>query len=317
MKAVVVCLGIALAVGACKKSNNPGPGGGGGGGTGWLVGTSGLMVNVHTSGDATGYPIASSETFNGIACSRAGEAWVVGTHGTLLYTNDEGASWKPRAAPTSADLRTLATQDSGSVFIAGDGVFLTSSDIGATWISAGDGTVSFRSVAAAQEASTVLALSEEGTLWSYENGQLVSRGSFAGARTVAIAPDGERAILVGDHMIARSDDGGRSWTPLASGDVRFDDVRLGEEGDAIAVGSAGAIAHISAAGEVALQRVGTADLHTLHIAEPDEGEGSAAGFTAGDGGQVLITVDGGSTWRAGPNVGRTVLGLDQIGALHR
>lgn len=316
MKSVVVCIGIALAVAACKKSSNPGPGGGGGG-SGWLVGTSGLMVNVHTNGDATGYPLTSSETLNGIACSRAGEAWVVGAHGTLFYTSDEGASWQARTAPTSADLRALATQDSGAVFIAGDGVFLTSNDTGATWNAVGDSTVSYRSLAAAQGASTVLTLSEDGTVFSFENGQLVTRGNFPGAHTVAIAPDGETAMLVGDHLIARSSDAGRSWTSLASGDVRLDDVRIDEDGEAIAVGSAGAIAHISSAGQVALQRVGTADLHTLHIAEPDEGEGGATGFAGGEGGAVLITLDGGATWRTGPSVGRTVLGFDQIGALHR
>lgn len=317
MKAVVICLGIALAIGACKKSSGPTGPGGGGGGTGWLVGTSGLMVNVHADGDATGYPLASTETLNGIACRYAGEAWVVGTHGTLLYTNDAGASWTPQAVPTSANLRTLATQDYGPVFIAGDGVFLTSNDTGATWTALGNGTVSFRAVAAAQQAPTVLALSEDGALWSFENNQLVNRGSFAGARAIAIAPDGESAILVGDHLIARSSDGGHSWAPLVSGDARFDDVRIDEDGDAVAVGSAGALAHISAAGQVSVQRIGTADLHTLHIAEADEDAGSAAGFTAGDGGQVFITVDGGLTWRAGPNVGRTVLGLDQIGVAHR
>jgi photosystem II stability/assembly factor-like uncharacterized protein len=160
-------------------------------------------------------------------------------------------------------------------------------------------------------------VSVAGGVWSYVTGQLVRGGSFPGGRAIALAPDGERAILVGDHLISRSNDGGRSWAPLVSGDVRFDDVRIGEDGDAVAVGSAGSLAHISAAGEVALQQVGTADLHTLHIAEADEGSSSAAGFTAGEGGQVFITVDGGTTWRAGPNVGRTVLGFDQIGALHR
>lgn len=316
MKAVLICLGIVLSTGACKKTGGTGGGGGGGGGTGWLVGTSGLMVNVHSDGDSQGYPLASSETLNSIACRYAGEAWVAGTHGTLLYTSDAGATWLPQTVPTSADLRAIATQDYGPVFVAGDGVFLTSSDTGAHWTALGDGVVSFRAVAAAQQAATVLALSEDGGLWSLEDNQLVNRGTFAGAHAIAIAPDGETAILVGDHLIARSNDGGLSWSPLASSAV-LDDVRLGESGQAIAVGAGGTVAHISAAGQVALQQIGTADLHTFHVAEPEEGADSAAGFAAGEGGQVFVTLDGGDTWREGPNVGRTVLGLDQIGDLHR
>src|SRR5262245_3532831 len=72
MKSVLVCLGIALAFGACKKSSTgPTPGGGGGGGTSWLVGTDGLMVNVSTTGTAQGYDLSSKETLNRIACRYA------------------------------------------------------------------------------------------------------------------------------------------------------------------------------------------------------------------------------------------------------
>jgi photosystem II stability/assembly factor-like uncharacterized protein len=309
MKAVLVCLGIVLAAGACKKT-------GGTGGGGWLVGSDGLMVNVQTSGETQGYPLASSETLNQIGCRYSGEAWVAGNNGTLLYTSDAGASWNPQAIPTTANLRALATQDFGPVFVAGDGVFLTSNDTGAHWTQIGDDSLSFRAVAAAQQAPTVLAVSEDGTVFSFSNSQLVSRGSFAGARAIAVSPDGQTAVLVGDHLITRSNDGGVSWSPLASGDTRFDDVRIDETGQAVAVGSGGAIAHISESGEVSVSRVGTADLHTIHIAEVDDLD-TAPGFTAGDGGQVFITRDGGKTWSAGPNVGRTVLGLDQIGGGHR
>ena len=315
MKAVLVCLGIALLVGACKKSGSTG-GGTGGGTSSWLVGSAGLMVNVHTSGDATGYPLASSENLQGIACRYSGEAWVVGTRGTLLYTDDAGASWQPQTVPTSADLRAVATQDYGPVFVGGDGVLLTSSDTGAHWTQIGDEAMSFRAIAAAQQAPAVLALAEDGALFAVEDGQLVPRGNFPGARAPAISPDGATAVLVGDHLIQRSSDGGRHWSVIAGADARFDDVRIDDSGQAIAAGSGGAIAHISAAGQVTLQRIGTADLHAIHLAETDDADG-APGFAGGDGGQVFITLDGGQTWREGPNVGRTVLGLDQIGDGHR
>lgn len=313
MKAVLVSLGIVLAVGACKKGTS-GPTGGGG--SSWLVGASGLMVNVQTSGDARGYPLASSEDLNGIACRYSGEAWVVGTHGTVLYTDDAGASWRPQPVPTGAELRTLATQDNGPVFVAGDGTFLMSNDTGQHWTAIGDGSASFRSIAAAQQADGVLALSEDGLLFAVEGNQLAPRGSFAGARALAISPDGATAIVVGDRMISRSSDGGLSWQPLAgAGDVRFDAVRIGEDGEALAVGSGGTLAHISAGGQIALQQLGTADLHAIHLAETDD-PATAAGFAAGDQGRVFITLDGGRTWRDGPNVGGTVLGADMIGEGH-
>lgn len=311
MKVVMLSLGVVLSVGACKKST-----GGGGGGGGWLVGASGLMVNVKTNGTTSGYDLASTESLNGIACRYSGEAWVVGNHGTLLYTDDAGISWQPQAVPTSADLRTLATQDYGPVFVAGKGVFLTSTDTGAHWTSIGDGTTNFRSLAAAQEGATVLAVAEDGALWSFEDNQLINRGSFAGARAVAVSPDGETAVLVGDNLVSRSTDAGRTWQPIAVPEsVRFDDVRIDDEGNAVAVGTGGALARIGASG-VTVQHLGTTDLHSVHIAEVGE-DSEGLGFAAGEPGRVWMTRDGGATWAAGPEVTEAVFSLDMIGYGHR
>ena len=84
----------------------------------------------------------------------------------------------------------------------------------------------------------------------------------------------------------------------------------------LAVGTGGAVAHIPATGAATVQLLGTADLHTLHLAEPDE-HANSVGYTAGEGGQVWITKDGGATWAKGPNAGQTVLGVDEIGEGHR
>jgi photosystem II stability/assembly factor-like uncharacterized protein len=317
MKAAILCICVALTAGACKKSGGGG-GGGGGGGTGWLVGTNGMMLNVQTDGSTAGYNTATQASLNGIACRGGDEAWVVGNQGTLLHTTDAGATWQPQTVPTSADLRALATQDTGPVFVGGKGVFLTSADAGVTWTALGDGTANFRSIAAAQEAETVLAVAEDGSLWSYEAGQLIKRGSFAGARAVAVTPDGQTAILVGNNLISRSTDGGRSWSPVSASDAlySYDDVRVNDDGEALAVGTGGAVAHIPTTGAATVQLLGTADLHTIHLAEPDE-HANSVGYTAGEGGQVWITKDGGSTWAKGPNAGQAVLGVDEIGAGHR
>jgi photosystem II stability/assembly factor-like uncharacterized protein len=160
-------------------------------------------------------------------------------------------------------------------------------------------------------------VSEDGALWSFENQQLVQRGSFEGARAVAVSPDGENVVLVGDNMIARSSDGGHTWTPIALPEsIRFDDVRLDDDGNAVAVGSAGALARIDTNGRVAVQRLGSVDLHAVHIAGyRSDAEGH--GFAAGEPGTIWMTRDGGKTWSAGPEVTEAVYGLDIIGTGHR
>ena len=314
MRSHVAFLCVALAAAGCRKGTGGGTGGGGGGG-GWLVGSSGLMVNIDPKGQASTYELGATDQLDGIACRYQGEAWVVGEKATLLYTNDGGQTWSAQAVPVTGDLRAVATQDAGPVFLAGNGAFLVSTDTGASWTQLGDATTQFRAVAAAQEGATVLALSDDGGLWSYGNGALVRHATLAGARAIAVSPDGTTAIVAGRGLLL-SRDSGATWTQLALDPALvLDDVRIGEGGSAVAVGAAGAIATIDPSGAVSVQHVGTAGLHALHIADPDSID--AIGYAAGDDGEVLITHDAGATWAFGPNVGRTVLGVDEIGFGHR
>lgn len=308
-KLALIC--VALAAVGCKKT-----GGGGGGGGGWFTGSSGLMENVTPDGTpGHGYDLGFAAELRGIACRYSGEAWVVGNAGTLVYTSDAGATWALQPVPTKADLRTLATQDFGPVFVAGNGTFLVTQDTGKTWTEKGDGVTAFRSVAAAQAGDTVLALSDDGGLWTYDGTRLGRTATLAGMRAIGVSTDGQLAIAAG-HGIMRSQDAGATWTPLAvDPNVTFDDVRLADDGTAVAVGDGGAIANIDSAGAVAIQRVGTAGLHTVHIAEADDAE--PVGFAAGDGGQIVVTHDGGQTWALGAKLGSTVWGVDQIGDGHR
>jgi photosystem II stability/assembly factor-like uncharacterized protein len=300
MRTSLVFVLAALTFAGCKK---------GSGGGSWLVGSSGLMQNVTPDGTpGHGYKLGSTAELRGIACRYAGEAWVVGDAGTLLYTNDAGTTWSAQAIPTTANLRTLATQDAGPVFIAGNGTFLTTDDTGATWRELSDGSIAFRSLAAAQAGDTVLALSDDGGVWS-ARGALAKIGSLPGMRAIAVSADGATAVAAGSGL-AISHDAGQSWTALvADPAIVFDDVRIGDDGGAVAVGAAGAIATVAASGAVTMQHVGSANLHTLALDD--------TGYAAGDGGTVLVTHDGGATWAAGPTLSATVWGVDEIGNAHR
>jgi photosystem II stability/assembly factor-like uncharacterized protein len=331
----VLSVALAFASVGCKKDTAPAPSGGGGGGGGgggsgtgsggggghnppaWLVGGGTLLAHVGTdSSVGEGDAPVSNVQLNGIACRYEGEAWVVGNAGTLLYTNDGGTTWTDAAIPTSADLRTLATQDDGPVFIAGNGTFLETDDTGATWRELGDGVAAFRSVAAAQDGGTVLAISDDGGIWTYDGASIARTATLTGAHAVALSPDGELALVVGEHAMWRSTDAGVTWASLPLVQMAtFDDVRLDQDGNGIAVGEAGAVALLDPAGTITMTHVGTANLHTMHIG--GWGSVGSSGFTAGDGGQVYITEDGGWNWTLGPNLGETVFGMDSIGEGHR
>ena len=312
----IVCAGLAaLGSADCNK---------GGGGGGWLVGTEGMMANVGDDGRlGEGYDLGATETLNAIACRYDAEAWVVGAHGTVLYTRDGGASWETQDIGTTANLRALATQDGGSVFVAGDGVFMTATPSYTTgqaeWTQLGDGVTKFTSVAAAQRGTTVLAVSDDGGIWRFANGQLTRQTTLAGARSVALSLDGQTAFVAGDGLwrsnVATEGTEGTTWSSVAADPAsKYSAIRIDETGDAVAVGDGGIVSRIATNGQVLTQHVGTADLKTIHIAPSDDYTGT--GYAAGVGGQIWITQDSGWTWNQGPNVGRTVLGADEIGLGH-
>jgi len=307
-RSVLFALSLAaLAAPGCKKSG----GGTGGGGGGWLVGDQGLMVNVHGDAPVGEYELGESEQLNAIACRYAAEAWVVGNNATVLYTIDGGLEWEAQVVPTGAHLRTLATQDDGPVFVGGDGAFLVTNDTGMTWRDYGDGVTRWRSMSAALANRGVLALSDDGGLWQFADGLLSRRTTLAGARAVHQSTQGDIVMAAGSG-IYRSMNGGATFQPLVvDPGIVFEDVRVNADGSGVAVGADGAIANIDAAGGVSIQYVGDNTLRTIHIHH------DTTGYAAGDDGQVLITDDLGLTWRPGPNVGRTVRGVDEIGFGHR
>jgi photosystem II stability/assembly factor-like uncharacterized protein len=277
------------------------------------------MQNVDQKGQlGNGYDLGASEHLNAIACRYLAEAWVVGDNGTLLYTSDGGANWEFQDLGTTAKLRSLATQDDGPVFVVGDGVFFTAAPQYVTgkaeWVQLGDGATSFLSVAAAQQAQTVLAVSADGGVWSYAEGQLAKQTTLPGVRSIAISPDGQIAIAAGNGL-HRSIDAGKTWSSIAvDTSFAYADIWIDETGEAVAAGDGGVVSRIDADGRVLTQRVGAANLKTIHIAPSDDYTG--LGYAAGEGGQVWITEDSGWTWKLGPNVGRTVLGADEIGLGH-
>lgn len=306
-KLLFVSACTALAATGCKKSSGPTGGGGGG----WLVGEQGMMVNVHGDEPVGEYDLGATEQLNAIACRYAAEAWVVGNNGTLLYTIDGGLEWEAQTVPTSANLRTLATQDDGPVFAGGDGTFLVTLNTGITWQDLGDGVTRYRSMSAAHGTSGVLALSDDGGLYRYDAGVLERRTTLPGARAVHQSSAGDIVMTAGSG-IYRSINGGATFQPLSvDSSLIFEDIRVNGDGTAVAVGEHGVIANIDANGSVAIQYVGDKSLRTLHIHH------DTTGYAAGDDGQVLITEDMGLTWRRGPNVGRTVRGVDEIGFGHR
>jgi photosystem II stability/assembly factor-like uncharacterized protein len=184
----------------------------------------------------------------------------------------------------------------------------------ADWQQLGDGTTQFLSVTAAQQASTVLAVSSDGGIWAYAEGSLTKTFTIEGLKAIDVSPDGKTAFAVGNGLF-RSLDAGKSWTSLeVDPSFAYESVSIDENGEAVAVGANGVVSRVDLEGRVLTQKLGTATLKAVHIAPSDDYTGR--GYASGEGGQIWITEDSGWTWTKGPNVGRTVLAVDEIGAGH-
>jgi photosystem II stability/assembly factor-like uncharacterized protein len=299
-----------LLTGACKKGTGS-TGSGGGGGGAWFVGENGLMDNIKPDGTlGADYDTGETGNLTGITCRGAATAFVVGDNGTFLRTFDGGETWEPMDLGTTRAIADVAS-GAGAVFVAGDGVLEASYDDGETFSPLpGNGTASWRSVATDHTGAVAVLLRLDGSIWRYDAsaGSMLEVSSLPGARSLSMSHDGLHAIVVGDHGgLARSDDGGLTWSTLSTGtdaDLYAGWATAG--GDLVAVGAVGTMVRVDASG-IEVTNPGSGTLRAVHI------DAAGVGIAAGEGGEVLTSTDGGNSWDiADVHIEGTVLGLDVV-----
>jgi photosystem II stability/assembly factor-like uncharacterized protein len=280
--------------------------GSGSSGSSWLVGDDGEMLRLTSEGATRPYALATEADLNAIACLGATAAWVVGSGGTVLSTVDSGESWQSHDLGTDADLVAVAVDEHGDprVVIAGDGVLLSRHGDG-DFESLHAGDVDWRAVALAGD--RLLVVSAEGEVWRADEDTALAEVAAFDAQSlsaVALAATKDVAVVVGElGFVARSDDGGSTWSAVAVPTVRdLWAVRVSADGDEVlAVGDAGVVVRIDDSGATAQELLDPAlSLRAVHI----HGEGE--GHTVGDAGTALVTTDFGATWQP------ITLGIDTV-----
>jgi photosystem II stability/assembly factor-like uncharacterized protein len=299
----------ATAAGGCKKKS----GGGGGGGGSWLVGDDGLMANVRNDGTmGPGYELDADTDLLSITCWGLDTAFVVGEQGTLLRTFDGGENWESIETGTLGALRAVASGSGEVVYAAGDGTFLVSHDSAATLTQvAGAPEQRWISLGTDQTGAVALALAADGTVWRYQDagGSMTQVATVAGASSVAMSRTGAVATIAGaDGQLLSSTDGGATWSAIELGsDVDLFAAWPTDAGAIVAVGAAGTVARIGADGAVSLTTPGVGTLRAVQL----NAEGH--GIAGGDAGEVLVSDDGGASWRSiETGLTGTIRALDNI-----
>ncbi len=267
-------------------------------GSAWLVGDDGEMLRLTSNGATAPYRLDSDADLHAIACVGDAGAWVVGERGTVLSTANGGASWQRHDLGIATDLEAVAVSEAAAarVVIAGDGVLASRRGDGA-FSALHDGPVEWRAVSLDARGQRLLAVAADGSVWQAQgDAQVTESARFDGQSLagIAMAESPEVVVVVGAQgFVARTDDGGATWLPVAVPTVRdLWAVRVSHDGGAlIAVGDAGVVVRVDDAGATAQEFLDAAlSLRAIHM------HGAGLGHVVGDAGTAMVTVDFGASW---------------------
>jgi photosystem II stability/assembly factor-like uncharacterized protein len=191
---------------------------------GWAVGHQGSVL-VTRDGGAQWTPQKSGVdvTLRGVAFADTVSGIAAGDGGAILWTGDGGFRWSRVASPVKSQL-LAATMTGQNAWIAGEGgVILRSTDGGHLFKQVANvPAITLRAVRGARGVpSKVYAAGDSGVILVSDDAGATFREaarSSGALRGLSVSSDGLRAIATGDQgRIVRTTDGGKTWSPVASG----------------------------------------------------------------------------------------------------
>lgn len=272
------------------------------------------MINVHSDGTSSDHGLGIDEDLLDIACRGSDSAFVVGARGTFLRTFDGGVEWESVDVGTRGALRSVAAASREYVVVAGDEGLFLSADSGTTWSRLEKGA--FTSVAIDQTGDVIMALDGVGTVWREDRRaalrQVLATTATTTATSLAMSPDGERAVVIAPGDTLQVFDAHAGWQPLELG-AKLDLHRawITQAGDIVAVGIGGAVVRVDEERHIEIQYPLLSDLDAIHL-------GSNVGYAGGQDGHLMLTYDGGVSWNdVGHLAPRRILGIGRIDPLGR
>ncbi len=278
--------------------------------TGWLLSTStGTVLKTVNAGQTWRTVTVDSSlryTFQNIIVRSQNEIWLTGEGGGMFRSLDGGATWTQLGtAITRTHLSAITGVSDSSAWIFGDGLVKFTGDRGATWSDNKAGALPIH-CGAAVSATRIVAGGPQGEVHFSDNSgatwtthTLASLGQVNQIRFL----NGSVGWLAGNHgTVARTLDGGATWTLAAPDDNDYNSVHPLSADVAWIAGNGGTVRKTTDGGATwSTHDPGTtSNLYTIHFTSPTDGW---------VGGQVKLyqTFDGGNTWSP-----RSQQGLDVV-----
>ncbi len=184
------------------------------------------------------------------------DVWAAGAPGVVLHSDNGGAVWDAQDPQTLTTLRGLDFVNSNIGWVVGD-------------------------------SGVVRTTTDGGATWDTQTVD----GNPSDLRAVSMADSNRGWLCALDGTIRGTTNGGAAWTTQADESVRFNDIASVSTTQACAVGETGAIWTTSDGAAWSQQSTQVSDELNAVTFVTD-----LLGFSVGNGGTVLKTVDGGSNW---------------------
>ena len=240
---------------------------------GWVVGVFGAVYETVDGGKVwTQQDTPTQQHLYSVTFTDESRGWAVGRSGEIIHTTDGGKTWARQKSGTEKHLFKVAFPSPETGWVVGDwGVVLHTTDGGRTW----------------QDRSL-------------ERDQIVYSIAFS---------DPQHGWMAGEFgAIRRTTDGGKTWEEKRTGtDKTFFGIATTSADEAWAVGIDGLVVRTRDGGETWEIQHGEAEMASFEnigflelLRNPGLYEIKIAGDTGyivGDTGNVLVTLDGGETWK--------------------
>jgi photosystem II stability/assembly factor-like uncharacterized protein len=179
----------------------------------WSVSADAAFVDVLTA-PAEASPLAPARLLNGVALADQ-RVVAVGQRGHILYSDDAAKSWKQATVPVSADLTAVwfATPSKGWA-VGHAGVVLATTDSGNTWTKQLDGRAAARLMSDHYAQHPPRLEGEALAKFREDIERFAAEGPDKPFLDVWFESETTGYVVGLFNLIFRTDDGGRSWTPL-------------------------------------------------------------------------------------------------------
>jgi photosystem II stability/assembly factor-like uncharacterized protein len=269
------------------------------------------LAAVHAAPDPAGARV--TENLYDSAALADGTIWRVGAFGVISRSSDGGTTWQALPSKTYEHLFSVDFADADNGWVVGrGGLILRSTNGGDTWTPQASGTTKHLFAVEALGPQEAWVIGDWGQILHTTDGGGTWADRSLGEDVILNAMswvDSQHGWMVGEvGAVYRTQDGGQTWTRLEGGSQKsLFDVHFADRQRGWAVGLDGVLQRTTDGGltwEIVRGSPEVGSLEAMGFLEALKNAGLYAvdvegdvGIAAGDLGVILVSRDGGVTWR--------------------